>query len=416
MDRDKLFFQKFLDSKKEKKSDFDFSVESSHKQQEIKPSQTIILRKEKVSPTWLLNEENRTIRSKIRESEYLISFGGRREEEKVSSALTQPRLSFSESSEKMKKSVSSFVSRLKELSSLRKIPSLFSNQSYETINDIAYFPKSSENKTLGFSTKFLKSLKVLAFIKKCFKDLLRNPAYVIHPYQSFKIFWDVIQFIMRIFLFFYIPLDITFEFPDSKTIRLILGCLMLFDNFLRFSTAYFYHGKLITDRKKIAKAYATDFILDLLTQVSMVYDIFLNQNQTFFAARLLKLVVLFQYRKFRQIYETLVDRFKIDMKFGYSLDFLKLMTTSIGVMHWVACIWYGVAVFSGEDKTWLDLQDIGEKSNYQKYVYSLYWAAVTMMTVGYGDITPQNTLETIFVIIIVVVGCGLFAYYIKYLN
>ena len=82
MDRDRLFFQKFLDSKKENKSDFDFSVESSHKQQEIKPSQTIILRKEKVSPTWLLNEENRTIRSKIRESEYLISFGGRREEEK----------------------------------------------------------------------------------------------------------------------------------------------------------------------------------------------------------------------------------------------------------------------------------------------------------------------------------------------
>ena len=39
-----------------------------------------------------------------------------------------------------------------------------------------------------------------------------------------------------------------------------------------------------------------------------------------------------------------------------------------------------------------------------------------MMTVGYGDITPYNIYETIYATLIVVLGCGLFAYYIKYID
>jgi Ion channel len=33
-----------------------------------------------------------------------------------------------------------------------------------------------------------------------------------------------------------------------------------------------------------------------------------------------------------------------------------------------------------------------------------------MMTVGYGDITPQNSMEVLFATITVVFGCGVYAY------
>ena len=33
-----------------------------------------------------------------------------------------------------------------------------------------------------------------------------------------------------------------------------------------------------------------------------------------------------------------------------------------------------------------------------------------MMTVGYGDITPQNSLEILFAVITIVFGCGVYAY------
>ena len=47
---------------------------------------------------------------------------------------------------------------------------------------------------------------------------------------------------------------------------------------------------------------------------------------------------------------------------------------------------------------------------FDKYVAALYWAIITMITVGYGDIYPTNTTERIFVIIMALFSCGLFAY------
>ena len=45
-----------------------------------------------------------------------------------------------------------------------------------------------------------------------------------------------------------------------------------------------------------------------------------------------------------------------------------------------------------------------------RYVVLLYWAITTMTTIGFGDITPQNTIETIYVMVGELVGVCAFAY------
>ena len=48
-----------------------------------------------------------------------------------------------------------------------------------------------------------------------------------------------------------------------------------------------------------------------------------------------------------------------------------------------------------------------------QYIYSLYWAITTIVTVGYGDITPQNEYEILVTICIEVVGAAVFGYIIN---
>lgn len=309
--------------------------------------------------------------------------------------------------------IQKFVEKLKEMSSLRKIPLEMTNTHYEILDDLAYFDLSKEKqKKIGFRKNICQNNIYFKRIYKYLKNYWEN-SFIIHPYQNLKIIFNLLELFLMIFIFFYLPLDIVFEIRYSMSIRFFSSMVMIFDNFLGFRTAYFHHGKLVTDKKKIFKAYLPNFIIDLFIQFSLIYDMFLGEERISVEKRLIKLFIFFQYRKFKQVYNTLIDRFKIDMKFGYYLDFFKLIMTSICVMHWVACIWYAIGAFCNQGNSWLILHEISQKSDFEKYIYSLYWSAVTMMTVGYGDIGPKNIIEVCFAIFVVVIGCGLFAYYIK---
>ena len=50
------------------------------------------------------------------------------------------------------------------------------------------------------------------------------------------------------------------------------------------------------------------------------------------------------------------------------------------------------------------------------YINAYYYMTVTMVTVGYGDITPVNKYERSFSILTMLIACGIFAYSVSSIN
>lgn len=63
--------------------------------------------------------------------------------------------------------------------------------------------------------------------------------------------------------------------------------------------------------------------------------------------------------------------------------------------------------------TWIDNKGLENESWQVIYLYSYYWSVLTVMTVGYGDIVPQNIWEVICATIAISLGCIVFAYIIS---
>ena len=47
---------------------------------------------------------------------------------------------------------------------------------------------------------------------------------------------------------------------------------------------------------------------------------------------------------------------------------------------------------------------------WNQYILALYYSVVTMVTVGYGDVTPKTSLELFFGIFSIFFACGMFAF------
>jgi len=82
--------------------------------------------------------------------------------------------------------------------------------------------------------------------------------------------------------------------------------------------------------------------------------------------------------------------------------------------HFFALVMYTMTKWCPpNENTWIIKAGLQDKPWYILYVYSYYWANTTMVTVGYGDLTPNNYVEAIVVTLIQIVGTAIFGYMIN---
>ena len=312
--------------------------------------------------------------------------------------------------------VKKFIFKLKQAIYFSRISSIDENDK-QILNDVSYITETKINVPLWIKNRYMKKIALEALI--LWKKIDELP--VITPYDNIKFVWDLLHFLILNFLFYWIPVEMCFNTFLNTTVTQFFFSLFMVDIIVSMNTAYYVNGFIVKKRSLIYYRYIKNFLFwDLISIIGFGLDhpisgrpsIGISDNAYF----ILKFIFYLRFKTILSIYNKFIERMNSKFNIKESLiDLVNLIYISIFILHIFACFWYYIAAFySLEDNpTWVRKMGLSEESIEIKYMYSLYWSSVTIMTVGYGDISPQNSAEVWFTIFAIFLGCGVVAYIIS---
>ncbi|CAD8111887.1 unnamed protein product [Paramecium sonneborni] len=259
--------------------------------------------------------------------------------------------------------------------------------------------------------------KMISFfsILKAILEFLFNRIGVIYPESTFKIIWDSIVVCFIVINIFFIPMSLSFELDKSSTLvwlffETIPSYIFIAEIILNFNTAYYSHGVIHSTRKEIFHHYVSEnFWWDLMISIPYV----LSQLDIPY----IQFVLLLRITRVKSMVQNVEDLLNAKESVQAAVELSKLVYFIIFVAHMCSCAWHLLGKIEvdvyGDNNSWLVHYGYYDEPWHNRYIVSLYWSVITTLTVGYGDIVPQTSIEQLFVVIIAMIICGVFGYSIS---
>ncbi|CAK9105656.1 unnamed protein product [Durusdinium trenchii] len=253
--------------------------------------------------------------------------------------------------------------------------------------------------------------------------------FVVRPQSNMQLVWSIAACILIMWDMITIPL----EFFDAgelqmvqNVVNIIAFVFWLLDMPLNCFFGVFRHGVVELRPKVLAGLcfrswFGVDlliitidiarFIAEALLQGSMSSS--LQGGRYLRALRILRLLRLTRIGKLQKKFALLANRFLSTYVFMV-LKVIWTLTLMLAINHIIACCWYGVAMASIDEPTWLsnvNLDGSGTTSVFDSYVASLHWS-LTQFTPSTNNIAPANALERSFAVFVILLAMGFFSSFV----
>ncbi|KAL3630400.1 hypothetical protein CASFOL_023384 [Castilleja foliolosa] len=296
------------------------------------------------------------------------------------------------------------------MGSFKKTSSLVKNENCEKklsigeeehmVENLRHRIKSSRSSRFGLiENEFSRQNVINGFKERLF----------INPENRLYKAWEKFILIWAIYSSFFTPLEFGFfrGLPKNLFVLDIVGQVaFLIDIILQFFVTYrdSHSYKMVYNRNLISLRYLkTHFIPDFLS--CMPWDIIYKAVGRKEEVRYLLFIRLTRARKVISFFQKLEKDIRINYLFT---RILKLIAVELYCTHTAACIFYYLATTLPQEEegyTWIGSLKLGDYSYshfreidiWKRYTTSLYFAIVTMATVGYGDVHAVNLREMIFI-------------------
>ncbi|KAL4445955.1 hypothetical protein ABPG74_010947 [Tetrahymena malaccensis] len=121
--------------------------------------------------------------------------------------------------------------------------------------------------------------------------------------------------------------------------------------------------------------------------------------------------------KISQKIQRINEHFRFYNRFPITYELVSLVSMLLIIAHLFGCGFYYIGDnFQGtyqnqqRQTNWVEANNLKDQDLFTKYLTTLYYCVITMITVGYGDITPISIYEKAYVIGMALISCGVFAY------
>ena len=252
-----------------------------------------------------------------------------------------------------------------------------------------------------------------------------NSLLIIHPDSLFRFTWDIFIMITILACAILVPIDCSFiddhsEF--SENLSIFLTSVFALDIILTFNSGIYFKGEQVMKRKKFICVYLRFwFWVDLTSTFPFdffLYRIFGNQtieksvvfNDNLNLLRALKLLKLLRLTRVSFILIKIEDRIQGKTNL-LVFKFTKILISILLVANWAACFMFLISRKNFSPNSFAtSIQNNGMTEPVEMYISSLYWAIVTMVSIGYGDLHPESTSERMVGIVIMNCSSIIFGY------